>query len=660
MYRLQPAIAILCILLLCAPLAPAQEPGSPTANTTDNLPKRGQDTGILGRFTRNYKEVAVDPVKLGNSGRLESLLKAGNLYLSLQDTIALALENNIDIELQRYGAPIQDANVLRAQAGGALRGVTPNVTGGATSASLGVGQATGVTQSAAASASAAASNNQGALVQQTGSTIPNYDPTISGILQWQHATQPQASQLVTGTTALVQGINTQQLQISQGFATGTTYSFGYSEQRLSSNNYNNAYNPFRTGSFSLTVRQNLLQGFGRALNNRNIVIAKNSREQADLNFKQQVITTVTSIVDLYWDLVSFIDDVKSKQQSLAYNEKLYSDNKKQVEIGTLAPIEIVRAEAAVASSQQDLILSQTRVLQQETTLKNALSRTGVESATLAEAHIIPTDRIRIPDVEPVQPYQDLVAQALSARPELAQSRIGLTNSKINAKGSRSELLPVLQAFATVANNGLAGPANSLPNPNGQTTTTGDLTSGTPISVRAVNPYFLGGFGNLFGQLFSRNFPDYSAGLQLNIPLRNRTARADYTIDQLTVRQNELSLQRQENQIRVEVRNALIGLQQARSGYQAAVKARILQEQTLDAEQKKLSLGASTIFNVILVQRDLATAQTAEVTAAGTYQKAVVEMDRSTGQTLDKNNISVAEAFRGVVSHGPSPIPPDVK
>ena len=610
----------------------------------------------MARVTRDYRPMTVAPVNLTNSNRIEQLLRAGNLYLSLQDAIALTLENNLDIEIQRYGAPIQEANILRAKAGGALRGVTPSVASGATSASLGVGQASGVTQNASTSASAAASNNQGALVQQTGSSIPNYDPTLSGILQWQHSTQPQASQLVTGTTALVQGINTQQLTVSQGFSTGTSYSLGYSEQRLASNNYNNTYNPFRTGTFSLTVRQNLLQGFGSGLNNRNIVIAKNGREQSDLSFKQQVITTVTATINLYWDLVAFNDDVKSKQQSLAYNERLYNDNKKQVEIGTLAPIEIVRAEAAVASSQQDLILSETRVLQQEQTIKNALSRNGVGSPSINEAHVIPTDRITIPDVEPIQPYQDLVAQALSARPELAQQRITITNNKINAKGSKSELLPSLQVFATLDNNGLTGDPNGLPNPNGATPVTGSNVTTSVTTPRVLNPYFIGGFGNLFGQLFGRNFPDYAAGISLSVPLRNRTAKADYALDQLTVRQSELQLQRQENQVRLDVRNAIIGIQQARAAYQASVKARILQEQTLDAEQKKLALGASTIFNVILVQRDLATAQTNEVTASGNYKKAQVELDRSVGTTLSSNSISIEEAARGYVTRPPSPLP----
>jgi outer membrane protein TolC len=596
------------------------------------------------KFTRNYRPTEVPPINLSNSNRLEMLIKGGNLYLSVQDAISLALENNIDIEVQRYGAIIQDANILRAQAGGALRGSTPGVTAGPTSAVA--TQSTGIATNAATTSSSATSSGQGALVQQTGAAIPNYDPSITGTLQAGHFTTPQNNSVVSGITALVNNQTTGNLSLSQGFATGTSYNFGYSEVRSSLNSPTYTFNPNLTGTLSLTITQKLLQGFGRYTNNRNIIIAKNSREQADLTFRLQVITTISSVLDLYWDLVSFIDNVKSNQEALAYNQRLYSDNKRQVEVGVLAPISIVQAEAAVATAEQGLIVAQTQVLQQETILKDALSRMGVESPTLVAAHIIPTDRIRIPDVDEVQPYQDEVALALHARPELASQRINVENNKVNARGSRAELLPTLNAFVTLDNNALAGSANTVANGAGNSA----FTAGT------ANPYFVGGTGSLLGQIFGRNFPDYAVGVNLNIPLRNRTAQADYILDQLTIRQSELALRKQENQVRVDVQNAMIGLTQARAGYRAAVKARILEEQTLDAEQKKLALGTSTVYNVILIQRDLQNAQSAEVTAADTYAKAVVQLDMSTGQTLDKYGVQIAEAYKGQVSRPPSAIP----
>jgi outer membrane protein len=657
MHRLQSALALLCIALLLCPLTYGQTPATPPTvpSTLPATAAGGRSQPEMPPFTRpdlgwqkwtkTYRPTEVPPINLSNSNRLEMLIKGGNLYLSVQDAIACAMENNIDIEVQRYGAIIQDANILRAQAGGALRGATPGVANGPTSASA-ISTTTGIATNAATQSANIASSSQGALIQQTGTAIPNYDPTLVGSLQLGHFTTPQNNSVVSGITALVNNQNTGSLTLNQGFATGTSYSFGYSEVRSSLNSPTYTFNPNITGTMSLTVTQKLLQGFGRAVNTRNITIAKNSREQADLQFRQQVITTISSVLDLYWDLVSFLDNVKSKEEALAYNQRLYSDNKRQVEVGVLAPISIVQAEAAVATAEQDLIVAQTQVQQQETILKDALSRMGIESPTLASAHVIPTDRIRIPETDHVQPYQDQVALALHARPEMATQRINVENNKINARGSRAELLPTLNAFVTLDNNGLAGAANAVTN----------STGGSAIVNGTANPYFVGGAGNLLGQIFGRNFPDYAVGLNLNISIRNRTAQADYILDQLTIRQSELALRKQENQIRVDVQNAMIAVQQARVGYKAALKSRILEEQTLDAEQKKLALGTSTVYNVILIQRDLQNAEAAEVSAADAYAKAVVQLDVATGQTLDKYGVEISEAYKGQMSRPPSAIP----
>ena len=646
MNRLRSFTALVCVFLLLAPLVAAQQPSSASPDSGASQPNAMASSGGWA-LTRPYYAPYVGPVNLANTGRIEALLRAGKLYLSLQDTVALALENNLDIELQRYGPQLADAGILRAKAGGLLRGVPSQVQSGPSSAGTGVGaggqrgDATGISQSAASAASAFSSS--GTVITQTGSTIPNLDPVVTGILRWAHTTNPQTSTLVTGTNSFINNSQLVSFNYQQGFTTGTAVTFGFANQSVSSNSLRAEINPSGSGSFTLNITQNLLQGFGRAVNERNIKIARNNREISDLVFRAQVITTVSAIINLYWDLVSFNEDVKVKQQALTLNEKLLSDNKKQVEIGTLAPIEIVRAEAEVARAQQDLTVAETRVLLQETILKNALSRTGVASPSISEARIICTDRMSAPGTEAIQPLQDLVADALQSRPELVQGRIQLQNSHIGLKGSRSQLLPVLNGFVSLANNGLAGDPNVYPPP--------------PDYTRALpDPFFVGGFGSVLRQMFARNFPDYAAGIQLNIPLRNRQARADMTTDQLQIRQQEIGLRRLENQIRVEVQNALIGVQQARVAYQAALKSRVLQEQTLDAEQKKLALGASTIFNVILVQRDLAQAQSSEVNTLSAYSKAKVELGRVTSQTLSANNIVIDEAVRGRVSRPPSPLP----
>jgi outer membrane protein len=355
------------------------------------------------------------------------------------------------------------------------------------------------------------------------------------------------------------------------------------------------------------------------------------------------------VIGYYWDLVSYNEDVKVKQQALALSEKLYNDNKKQVEIGTLAPIEIVRAEAEVAARQQDLLVSQTNVLQQETILKSYISKTGTASPALAEARIIATDQIRIPETEAIEPMQDLVARAIRNRPELEQNQIQLDNSQINVKATRNAMLPSVDAFAILRNNALAGQINTITPP-----------AGVPSSILGrgsnIDPYFLGGYGTVLGQLFGRNFPDYSVGLQLNVPLRNRAAQADMMTAQLNLRQLQLQQQQTVNGVRVDVQNTLIAVQQARARHQAAVKNRVLQEQTLDAEQKKYSLGASTIFNVIFAQRDLATAQGNEVVAMSAYIHARTDFDRALGVTLETNHVEVREAFKGAIGRPPSALP----
>ncbi len=356
-----------------------------------------------------------------------------------------------------------------------------------------------------------------------------------------------------------------------------------------------------------------------------------------------MITTIAAITNLYWDLVSYNEDVKVKQQALSLAEKLTSDNRKQVEIGTLAPIEIVSAEAQVARRQQELLTSETVLLQQEVIIKNALSRTGVASPALADSRIVATDRIRVPDVEAAIPLQDLYNQSLEDRPDLQQTKINIQNTKIGLQGSRSQLLPSLDLQGNLQNNALAGNVNDL------------LLRGRPLP-RNVDPYFVGGFGTTLSQLFRRNFPDYSFGFTLNVPLRNRSAQADMIIDSLNLRQQELNEQRNLNQLRVDISNAMIALRQARARYETALKEQTLQEQTLDAEQKKYALGASTVYFVIQYQRDLAQAQSNVVGALAAYAKSRVELERVTGQTIKANEIDVVEAMAGRVSRAPDTLP----
>ena len=635
MKSIQSCVAAVCVFLVAAPWSYAQIP----------MPDAGDKGSRFGGLIGKYQGRQIAPISMSNSERLEQLVRAGTLYLSLQDAIAAALENNIDIEIQRYGPRLAEEDVVRAKAGGFIRGISTNVASGSSGAT-----GSGVTGNSASGGGNNSSANTGYNAVNSSNSGPSgytLDPVLTGTVGFGHTTQPQTTSFLTGTNTLIQQTKNANFTVSQGFLSGTVGQLGFTNGWVNTNSIRNDFNPAAQAGLELYVAQHLLQGFGFAVNNRNIRIAKNNIQVADLVFKQQVMTTVANVIGLYWDLVAYYEDVAVKKQALALAQKLYNDNKKQVEIGTLAPIEIIRAEAEVAAREQDLTTSETNVLQQETILKNAISRNGVASPTIAEVRIVPTDKIEMPKVEPIQPMQDLVARALQNRPDLGQTSVQLDNSRIALKGTKNALLPTLDGYVDFRNRGQAGAVNTIPNI--------DPTTGT-LLPREPDAFFVGGYGTALTQVFGRNFPDYSAGFQLNIPLRNRAAQADYASAQLNLRQGELQYQRQINNIRVDVQNALIALQQARARYQAAEKNRLLQEQTLDAEQKKYALGASTVYMVIQAQRDLAAAEGSRVQALDAYARARTQLDFATGATLETNGIQVEDAFRGVVKRAPAPLP----
>jgi outer membrane protein TolC len=585
----------------------------------------------FGWLTRPYQARIIPPINLSNTSRLESLIRAGNLYLSAQDVVALAIENNIDVEVQRYGPLLAQEVLRRAQAGGALRNVGLGIAPGAQSVSLqGVSLNTG-----GIAATAGGNNAGGGIVTQLGPALVQLDPSLLFLASFQHATSPQSNTVLTGTTAEVVNTKTYEAQYTQSWLWGMTATGTYLSNYTHVNSQLFTLNPFTSGYLDLTVTQNLLQGFGSAVNGRNIRVQRNNLKVTDLQFKQQVITTVASVLNLYWDLVAFDEEVRSRKAEVETARQLFEDNKKQVSIGALAEIEITRAEAQLYTSQQDLTIAQTNLLQQETVLKNALSRNGVASPTLANVHIIPLDKLVIPPADELKPVDDLVADALGKRVELEQDRINIDSKKLDLAGVKSSLRPTLQAFAELTNNGLTGQL---------------LQAGVPGAA-----YFAGGYDNLLGQIFRRNFPNYSAGLSLNIPLRNRAAQADYVTNMIDIRQNELSLQKSANQVRVDVSNAVIGLKQARVRFDSAVKARVLQQQTYNADQRKYALGASTVYQVVQDQRDLASAQSSEVQAMANYSHARIALDQAIGDTLEVNHISLQEALVGKVAR-PSELP----
>jgi len=571
------------------------------------------------------------PANLQNTPRLESLVRSGNLYLSVRDVIALTLENNLDIAIQRYGPFMAREVFRRADGGGLLRSdINTDIIAGPQSVST-----AGVSSAGSGLSTGAGVGGTAGFVIGYGPNPPNLDPSITAQLQFSHITAPQTNTIATGTTSLVSDSRYYYFAYSQQFITGTAIQGSFTSTHNQVNSPFQLLNPYTSGAIDFNINQSLLQGFGRAVNNRNIRVAKNNLKVMDLTVKLQVITTISAVLNLYWDLVSFNEDLRIKRQALGLAQQLYEDNEAQVKLGTLPPIEVTRAAAEVSARKEDLLISETNLAQQETVLKNALSRNGVETVWLDQVHIIPLDRFEVPQKDDLKPVADLIQEALDNRPEVAQTKMNLESSKINVQGTRNSLLPSLSAFADMNNQGLSGPVNSAYN----------------NCCGPANPFFVGGYGNLLGQEFRRNFPNYSAGFSLNIPLRNRSAQADYAMDQLTIRQKQLQMQRSVNQIRVDVRNAVIGLQQARARFETAVATRELAEQSLKAEQDKFKYGASgtDVTTVIAAQKDLVNDQTLEAQAMANYTHAKIAFDQAVGRTLDVNQISMDEAMSGKVA-----------
>jgi outer membrane protein TolC len=580
----------------------------------------------------HLEQRTVPPIKLANSPRLEQLVRSGNLYLSAQDVIALALENNLDIAIQRYGPFLSREVYMRAAAGGLLRDINSAVLPGPTSVST-----AGVSTASSGLAGGAGIGSVGSVITGIGPNPPSLDPTLYFQVQAAHLTTPETNLGLNATTELVTDYRYAVVAYSQSWITGTSVTLDFYEQRTLLNSSTPLFNPWVNGYLDFQISQSLLQGFGLAVNNRYIKVAKNNLKVSDLFLKQQVSTTVAAVLNLYWDLVSFNEAVRIKQETLDAAQKLYEGNKKQVEIGAMAGIEVTRTAAAVSAAKEALLIAQTNVEQQEIVLKNALNRNAMANAWLDDIHVIPLDHIVVPKSDEVRPIQDLVQEALQKRAEMEEANINLDSKKILLKGTRNNLLPTLQAFAELTNNGGAGPVNALYN--GQ--------SGLP------SPYFTGGTGTLLGQVFGRDFPNYSAGLTLNIPFRNRQAQADYVTDELQLRQAELQLQRATNQVRVDVKNNLINLQQARARYETAVATRELSEQSLDAEQKRFNYGVGSVALVIAAQQQLASDQDAEVQSMANYTHAKIAFDDALGRTLEVNNVSMEEAQSGRVQRDSS-------
>src|SRR5579859_2538527 len=573
-----------------------------------------------------YKPITVEPFAMTNSPHIDQMVQEGKLNLSLQDAVELALQNNLDIVVQRYNPWLADTGVLKADSGGFGSGTPGGAFAGSTA----------------------------------NSPIINFDPTVTTTVSVDDRNIPVNNPLTSGTgtgasslARLTIHTSTFNTQYTQGFQTGTTFFGSWDNTRSSSTSPANLFNPSVQTSIFAGFQQQLLNGFGTAVNTRNIRIAKNNRRIADLAFSQQAITTVTNTITAYWELVFARENVKVQQQAVTVAEKLYSDNKKQLEIGTMAPLDVTRAESELATDRQNLIVAQTAQLQQTQVLKNAIAKDPL-APNMINVEIIPTELPNRPEAIEAPSFEQAVAEAFAKRPDVQEQAINLQNGQIEINATRNALLPTATLTAQYGSVGLAGnqtqvltshtvAGSALVDANGN-----PVQVFFPVNVADTSQVVKSGLGDAMSTVFHNNFPDYNVQLNLQIPIRNRSAQADNQRAILTQRQLEAQMQQLKNSALLDVRNTFIALEQDRARVEAASKARELQQQTFDAEQKKYQLGASTVYLVIQTQRDLISAQGTELRALTDLVEAKANYERALGRTLEVNRVTIADAKTGQV------------
>jgi outer membrane protein len=655
--------AVLAVLTAVGPISPAfaqdpQNPAVPAASAsakpstptpqappipvTLDVSKHNFQHGprVFPNLINPYMPVAIEEPILQNSPRIEQLIREGKLELTLQDAVELSLENSVDIAVQRYYPWIADLSILKANSGSPQLYGTPGATFAASTANI----------------------------TPFSTNFPSFDPLVSSSAAFDDRSTPINNPFISGTgagtsaAAIISHTSQYNTQYSQYFPTGTSVSVTYDNTRSSSSAAANFFNPDVQSSLFIGFSQNLLNGFG-AVNRRNILIAKNNRKIADLAFEQQAITTVTNTITAYWELVYARENVKVQEQAVAVSEKLYNDNKKQLEIGTLAPLEVTRAEAQLATDRQSLIAAQTVDLTDQQTLKNAVTRNPLDPRII-NIEIVPTDKPTTPEQVEAPTFEEALHEAFAKRPELLEQDYNLKNAAIDIKATRNALLPTATVSAQYGSQGLAGnsilttstaaPGAPVVGVNGQPITVLDA-GGNPVTIflpsatTTATGVSHGGFGNANSQIFHNEFPDYNVQMSIIIPIRNRSAQADSQHATLVQRQLQMQQQQLKNAAILDVRNTYIALEQGRASVEAAIKARELQQQTFEAEQKKYQLGASTVYNVILTQRDFVAAQGTELRALANLVEAKANYERAVGRTLEVNRVTVADAASGSIN-----------
>jgi outer membrane protein len=595
-----------------------------------------------------YTPMNVPAPVLGNTPRLDQLLKDGKIYLSLADAVMLSLENNYDIAIARLNLDIADTDLLRARAGSSLRGVptglVQNTLGGTTSTITSAG-GPGATSIGAGGGGAGVNG----LVLSTnggGPTPENLDPVLTGQLEYEATSSPQSNLLFSGgLSSLTTDTSTFNFNYVQGFLTGTQLTVGFNNTRVTTDNPFSNYSPNLTTSFRATATQHLLQGFGTGVNGRFILQAKNDRRITDSSFRQQLLYTVNQVENIYWALVSAYEDEQAKERALTQSTQLASDNRRQLEIGTLAPLDVVNSDSAVATDKQALVASKTNLELQQLLMKQAIAK-NLDDPQLANAPVIPTDRVSLERLaEEDQTTENLVKLAYVNNPQIEQAVLNMKNNEITIKAFKNGLLPVVDAYAFYGGSGLGGAQN----PDAINFGGGPGGSSVPYPPGTFPTI---GYGTVLANTLNNNAPDKGVGVNINVTIRNRTAQADQARSQMEYRQTQMRLQQLYTQIRIQVTNQVYALTNDRAQVQAAQAARDYAAQSLDAEQKKYKLGASTTANVLQQGRNLATSENTLISATAAYAKDRAQLRQLLANTLDMYGISIQSAATGVIGQAP--------
>ncbi len=580
---------------------------------------KAESNGMLLGVFSVFQNREVPQLTLENSPRIETLIHDGKLELTLSDALALALENNLDVAVQRYIPEFSQTDLLRSRAGQSPRGFTGGMTpGGLTSGALGAGISGSGTGSGVGSAGGITGGGGAVQVGSSG----NFDPTLNVNFSYNRVTSPLNSKVVSGIYNVVGENVAFTTSYAQLFSPGTSISLTLNGQRQSSTQQNLLYNPATVTRFALGVNQPLLNGFGRTSNERYIIVARNNTKVAENVFRLQIITVVVAVENAYWDLASLQESVRVAEQALSVAQQLHRDNQIRLDVGTMSPLDVTSAGSEVAARTRDLTIAGTNLQLQEATLKNMLVKRV--SPQLDAASIVLRDPMPEPQKADIPDLESALAAAMENRPELLQAEINLKNQDISVRFTDDAIKPALSVFGFYAGAGLQG-------------RTSEGSSGML---------------DAFSQSFSGTYPEYATGFSMSIPLRNRTAQADSLRSQLEKNQLLISQQRSRNSISMEVRKAIIGLEQGMAQVDAAHKASALAREMWEGEKIKLEAGASTSYQVILRERDYTNARYAEVGAMTAYAKAMVELDRASGTTLGRNGIEYSDALEGKISKPP--------